>query len=138
MKVPKMYKSSDRYNAGTDVIYNDDSKLQYAPFIYATTESGDSGDEGGEYTMVVHASLNEADKLTLDKTFKEIYDAVSNGNVHIVLESGTNKMVCHLDAVVGESLAVLVHTVASDGTLTTIVLVADSENGYPSEPGGIS
>lgn len=41
--VPKMYKSSDRYNAGTDVIYNDDSKLQYAPFIYATTQSGDNG-----------------------------------------------------------------------------------------------
>ena len=48
MKVPKMYKSSDRYNAGTDVIYNDDSKLQYAPFIYANTQSGDteSGDSG--------------------------------------------------------------------------------------------
>lgn len=48
MKVPKMYKSSDLYDAGTDVIYNDESKLQYAPFIYATTVSGDSGDDGGD------------------------------------------------------------------------------------------
>lgn len=46
MKVPKMYKSSDLYDAGTDVIYNDDSKLQYAPFTYATTQSGDSSDSG--------------------------------------------------------------------------------------------
>ena len=48
MKVPKMYKSSDLYDAGTDVIYNDESKLQYAPFIYATTVSGDSGVDGGD------------------------------------------------------------------------------------------
>lgn len=46
MKVPKMYKSSDLYNAGTDVVYNDDSKLQYAPFIYATMQTVDSSDSG--------------------------------------------------------------------------------------------
>lgn len=59
MKVPKMYKSSDRYNAGVDVIYDDDSKLQIAPFVYASTESGDNGadeggDEEGDEVMTVH------------------------------------------------------------------------------------
>ena len=77
MKVPKMYKSSDLYDAGTDVIYNDDSKLQYAPFIYATNGSGDSGDGGdeeGEDTMVV-----KYDGTKLDKSYKEITDALSSG-----------------------------------------------------------
>ena len=46
MKVPIRYKSSDRYNAGVDVVYDDESKLQYAPFIYATTASGDNGGDG--------------------------------------------------------------------------------------------
>lgn len=58
MKVPNYYKSSDRYNAGTDVIYNDESKLQYAPFIYASVTAKDNGDggddEGGEDEMTVH------------------------------------------------------------------------------------
>lgn len=57
MKVPKMYKSSDRYNAGTDVIYNDDSKLQYAPFIYATTQSGDSGEEGDDTMAILSVKM---------------------------------------------------------------------------------
>ena len=74
MKVPKMYKSSDLYDAGTDVIYDDDSKLQYAPFVYAT-DSGDSGDdEEGEETMVV-----TYDGEKLDKSYKEITDALSSG-----------------------------------------------------------
>ena len=77
MKVPKMYKSSDLYNAGTDVIYNDESKLQYAPFIYATTQSGDSG-EGGEDTMVVAFSYSDGTP-TIDKTWLEISNACVAG-----------------------------------------------------------
>lgn len=84
MKVPKMYKSSGRYNAGTDVIYNDDSKLQYAPFIYATAESGDNGgdgggdDEEGEDTMVV---IFDSATGAIDKSFKELKDAVNSGKI---------------------------------------------------------
>lgn len=89
MKVPKMYKSSDRYNAGTDVIYDDDSKLQYAPFIYATTggDSGDGGngdDEEGEDSMVINL-VNGA----LDKTWNEIYEAVNAGKFAYILEKDT-------------------------------------------------
>lgn len=145
MKVPKMYKSSDRYNAGTDVIYNDESKLQYAPFIYATTESGDNGaddggDEEGEDTMVVHMALNEADKFYLDKTFKEINDAVSTGVVHIISDtSPTTKTVYYLDSIVIglDSLFVYVHSVGSDGTINNVTLVAENENDYPHESGGV-
>ena len=82
MKVPKMYKSSDRYNAGTDVIYNDDSKLQYAPFIYATTESGDGGgdDEEGEDVMIINITSDEqTGYATADKTFTEITGLISSG-----------------------------------------------------------
>lgn len=83
MKVPKMYKSSDRYNAGTDVIYDDDSKLQYAPFIYATTESGDNGDGGGddeegEDTMVV---VYDSQAGTINKSFKDLKDALDSGKI---------------------------------------------------------
>ena len=80
MKVPNMYKSSDRYNAGTDVIYNDGSKLQYAPFIYATTESGDNGgeEEEGEDTMVVKFSFVD-NSYTIDKTWLEISNACIEG-----------------------------------------------------------
>lgn len=77
MKVPKMYKSSDRYNAGTDVIYDDDSKLEYAPFIYAgvtAKDNGEGGDEEGEDVMVV-----KYDGTKLDKSYKEITDALSSG-----------------------------------------------------------
>lgn len=85
MKVPKMYKSSDRYNAGVDVIYNDDSKLQYAPFIYATAESGDNGDGGddeeGEDTMVV---IFDEDTHAIDKSFKELKDAVNAGKIVVL------------------------------------------------------
>jgi hypothetical protein len=98
MKVPKMYKSSDRYNAGTDVIYNDDSKLQYAPFIYATTGSGDSGDDGGdggddeegEEAMLIHINTDSE----LDKNYKEISDAVASGKVvYAILDMGEGEVV---------------------------------------------
>lgn len=83
MKVPKMYKSSDRYNAGTDVIYDDDSKLQYAPFIYAgvtAKDNGDddSGDEEGEDTMM---AIYDAETDTINKSFKELKDAVNAGKI---------------------------------------------------------
>lgn len=96
MKVPKMYRSSDRYNAGTDVIYNDESKLQYAPFIYATTESGDSGDGGddeeGEDVMVVHILENESSNV-LDKNWSEIKGALSSGKlVYVIHEYGETEI----------------------------------------------
>ena len=82
MKVPKMYKSSDLYDAGTDVIYNDDSKLQYAPFIYATTGSGDGGDdEEGEDIMLVNY---DEDNGTIDKTFNELKTAATTGKVAVI------------------------------------------------------
>ena len=91
MKVPKMYKSSDLYDAGTDVIYDDDSKLQYAPFVYATTGSGgDSGDdsgggddEEGEDTMIV---IYDGDTKSIDKSFKDLKDAVNAGKVVVMKE----------------------------------------------------
>ena len=90
MKVPKMYKSSDRYNAGTDVIYDDDSKLQYAPFIYATTESNDSGaDDGeeGEDTMIVNLIWDgEASTYKLDKTWSDINASVTENKLVLIKE----------------------------------------------------
>ena len=87
-----MYKSSDRYNAGVDVIYDDDSKLQYAPFIYATTQSGDNGadeggDEEGEDSMVIKY---DTENSRYDKTWKEVYDASVEGKTVIVVENVTN------------------------------------------------
>ena len=83
--MPKMYKSSDRYNAGTDVIYDDDSKLQYAPFVYATTESGDNGDdsggnddEEGEEGMVV---IYDSQAGTINKSFNDLKDALDTGKI---------------------------------------------------------
>lgn len=84
LKVPIRYKSSDRYNAGVDVVYNDGSKLQYPPFVYATTASGDSGgeDEEGEETMFVNITADESTGYaTMDKTFGEIKDAVDAGKL---------------------------------------------------------
>lgn len=110
MKVPKMYKSSERYDAGVDVIYDDDSKLEYAPFIYATTGSGDSGgdggdDEEGEGIMVVN--VNEvAEGILLDKTWQEIYDAVGEGKYVLIRQSidlplgeDTEYFIFHVDSV---------------------------------------
>lgn len=90
MKVPKMYKSSERYNAGVDIVYDDDSKLQYAPFIYATTESGDSGGDGGDdeegedVGMVVNFIVDDDN---LDKSWKDIYDVFSTGKQVVVKAS---------------------------------------------------
>ena len=131
MKVPKLYKSSDRYNAGTDVIYNDDSKLQYAPFIYAGVTAKDNGDDGGddeegEDTMVVRS----VDSV-LDKTWKEIYDACKSGKVvQIWTELGTDEYPeltieyvqgLYADSVDGYTV------ITGTGTYT-----AEEENGYPS------
>lgn len=85
MKVPIMYKSSERYKAGTDIVYDDGSKLQYPPFIYAVAESGDSGgdggdDEEGEDTMIV---IFDNDTATLNKSFKDMKDAVEGGKIVI-------------------------------------------------------
>lgn len=97
MKVPKMYKSSDLYDAGTDVIYNDDSKLQYAPFVYATTGSGsDSGDdsgggddEEGEDTMVVKY---DEENSRFDKTWKEVRDASVAGKIVVLLMDNSDEV----------------------------------------------
>lgn len=96
MKVPKMYKSSDRYNAGTDVIYDDDSKLQYAPFVYATAESGDSGDdsgggddEEGDETMVVKY---DKENSRFDKTWKEVRDASVAGKIVVILMDDSDEV----------------------------------------------
>lgn len=84
MKVPIRYKSSDRYNAGVDVVYDDESKMQYAPFVYATTASGGNGeDEEGEDVMFVNITSSG----DLDKTWKEIKQAVDNGQI-VVFKNG--------------------------------------------------
>lgn len=126
LKVPIRYKSSDRYNAGVDVVYDDDSKLQYAPFIYATTASGDNGgdeggDEEGEDTMVVNAIMGE-NALSLDKTWQEIHDAIEAGKcVYIRQTIDDSIYILHIDTVgleVGlesETYIVRAHTY-SDGS----------------------
>lgn len=86
MKVPIQYKSSERYNAGVDVIYDDDSKLQFAPFIYTTTQSGDNGaddggDEEGEETMVV---IFDSTTMSIDKSFNDLVDAVKTGKIVVL------------------------------------------------------
>lgn len=92
MKVPKMYKSSDRYNAGTDVIYDDDSKLQYAPFVYAGVTAKDNGDGGGddeegEDVMVVNVIWNdELSSYELDKNWSEIKTEVAAGKLVMLKE----------------------------------------------------
>lgn len=85
MKVPIKYKSSDRYNAGTDVIYDDGSKLQYAPFIYAGVTAKDNGgggdDEEGEDTMIV---IFDESTGGIDKSFKDLKDAVNAGKIVVL------------------------------------------------------
>lgn len=86
MKVPIMYKSSDLYDAGTDVIYDDESKLQYAPFIYAGVTAKDNGDddggdEEGEDSMVV---IYDGTSKTINKSFKDLKDAFETGKIVIL------------------------------------------------------
>ena len=140
MKVPKMYKSSDLYNAGTDVIYNDDSKLQYAPFIYATTHNGDSGDGGddeeGEDSMVIH--LN-AEGTALDKSWSEIKNAVDDGKVCVLVddydENNISIMplynVYNVDSVYGCIFSYYV----TDNTFNSITYTCDSASGFPAYVG---
>lgn len=89
MKVPIRYKSSDRYNAGVDVVYDDESKLQYPPFVYATTASGDNGgddEEGEDETMLII----ENSEMVLDKSFDEIKTAMSQGKVCVIQKADPN------------------------------------------------
>lgn len=144
MKVPIRYKSSDRYNAGVDVVYDDDSKLQYAPFIYATTASGDNGgdggDEEGEDSMVVNINVTEAG-MSLDKTWQEIYDAVGAGKSVYIKQSGSENelayYIMHIDAVAFESsYYVRAHNVAeglNEGEVDTILYMFETgdASGYP-------
>lgn len=143
MKVPIRYESSERYNAGVDVVYDDESKLQYAPFIYATTASGDSGgdgeDEEGEDSMVVNANTT-AQGMSLDKTWQEIYDAVGTGKSVYIRQSGNGEelayYIMHIDAVAFESsYYVRAHNVAEglneEADTLLYMFVADSASGYP-------
>lgn len=89
MKVPILYKSSDRYNAGVDVVYDDGTKLQYPPFVYATIASGDNGgedEEGEDETMLI---IENSD-LVLDKSFDEIKTAMSHGKVCVIQKADPN------------------------------------------------
>lgn len=91
MKVPIKYKSSDRYNAGTDIVYDDGSKLQYAPFIYAgvtAKDNGEGGDEEGEDTMVI---IFDNETQSINKSFKELKEAVTAGKTVVVLYSTTDE-----------------------------------------------
>lgn len=98
-KIPIFYKSSDRYNAGTDVIYDDGSKQQFAPFIYATTQAKDNGGdtpdpEGDDESMVVMINTDNE----LDKNYKEINDAFSAGkNVIAIFNYGEGNVISGRD-----------------------------------------
>lgn len=135
MKVPNMYKSSDLYNGGTDVIYNDDSKLQYAPFIYATTESGDSGDgedeDEGEDGMVVIVTSNELEGTAVcDKTFGEIKTALEAGKFVAFKWGETVSSAIILDT--GQFTVSFYYDLNTMGTFT-----AAGNDGYPTmELGG--
>lgn len=130
MKVPKMYKSSDRYNAGTDVIYNDESKLQYAPFIYATTESGDNGgdggdDEEGDEGMVVTITTNETLGVDIgDKTFDEIESAMKAGKSVIFVWGGQVAPVINLNTTTDQILIML-------SNQYPVAFEKDADTGYP-------
>lgn len=141
MKVPIRYKSSDRYNAGVDVVYDDESKLQYAPLIYATTASGDNGgdseDEEGEDSMVVNAIMGES-ALSLDKTWQEISDAIETGKcVYIRHTIDDSIYILHIDAVGVESSNYFInaHTASKDiddkPELLSRVFTTDSASGHP-------
>lgn len=149
MKVPIRYKSSDRYNAGVDVVYDDESKLQYAPFVYATTASGDNGggeDEEGEDSMVVNANATETG-LELDKTWQEIYDAVETGKSVYLRQTGSSDetaltyIILHIDMVganIGSESStyfVKAHVVSKDlsnnPNITILEFATNNTSGYP-------
>ena len=140
MKVPKMYKSSDRYNAGTDVIYNDDSKLQYAPFIYASITAKDNGDGGddeeGEDTMVIH--LN-AEGTALDKSWNEIKNAVVDGKVCVLIddydENNISTLYLYNVYNVEGAYGCVFSYYVTENTFNSITYSCDSADGFPANTG---
>ena len=146
-----MYKSSERYKAGTDIVYDDGSKLQYPPFIYAVTESGDSGgdggDEEGEDTMI---AIFDNDTETLNKSFKDLKDAVEGGKTVIVKtvglddETGYVVNLLYLVELRNESPSVYYATFATvsidDETTVasslTLFAESETENMYIAQPNG--
>lgn len=137
MKVPIRYKSSDRYNAGVDVVYDDESKLQYAPFVYATTASGDNGgdggdDEEGEDSMVIH--LN-AEGTALDKSWSEIKNAVDDGKVCVLVDDHEENNISikplynvyNVDSVYGCVFSFYV----TENTFNSVEYTCDSADGFP-------
>lgn len=127
MKVPKMYKSSDLYDAGTDVIYDDDSKLQYAPFVYATTDSGDNGgdDEEGDESMTVNITTDDQLGIYIgDVKYTDIETAFKAGkNINFSISNGVK-----IGRVVSIDTEMLFLYVMVDGVK---VLYQTNENGYP-------
>lgn len=138
MKVPKLYKQSDSYNAGTDIIYDDNSKLQYAPFILATTQSGDNGgDEEGYDIMVVNVLWDDAlSRYKLDKTYAEIKSTVQRGNNVLCIETSDGLLNVYTLARVDEEEVVggityhvgFIHV--TNGSVDTMYFTSDSETGF--------
>ena len=144
MKVPIRYKSSDRYNAGVDVVYDDESKLQYAPFIYATTQSGDNGgageDEEGEDVMVVNIIWDsELSNNKLDKNWSEIKTEPAAGKL-VMLKEVPNAdafRMCYLAelytektlGVSGMTYNIIVLSVDNNHSPVAVKYTSDSETG---------
>lgn len=128
-----MYKSSERYKAGTDIIYDDGSKLQYPPFIYAITESGDNGggdggdDEEGEEFMIIKILADNS----LDKTWGEISTALSEGKfpvIHLPYDEGGGE-IYYIDrvSVIEGDYSVFAHSVQGE-TVYGLLFSADSDS----------
>lgn len=96
-KIPIFYKSSDRYEAGTDVIYDDGSKLQFAPFIYASTKAKENGGDTPEEddTMIINYDY---DSSSIDKSYSELLAALKAGKICVftISESETDYAMYYL------------------------------------------
>lgn len=132
MKVPIRYKSSDRYNAGVDVVYDDESKLQYAPFVYATTASGDNGDDSEDEDEGMVVTIKSDDTLggyIGDKTFDEIANAMTAGK-NVVFVWGEEAMpVIHIQTAINQLRVMMING-------TTSVFTKDDNTGYPFQSAG--
>ena len=86
--------------------------------------------------FMVHGTLSEdTGAITLDKTWREIYDAAQEKYVGIIVNDAEGVMNCPLLGTMYVDPVFFVSALFLTGSSATIDFVTDSEDGYPTYAG---
>lgn len=137
MKIPIFYSSSEEFPGGVSVVYDNNDTIDYPPYNYCAAEPA----EGGGGMLITWISDGETD--TLDKTYKEISDAIEAGKCCMVMFEG-GSAVYYVTAIIPDEGSYVVtigsinHGFGLDHTLDSAAFASETETGVLTFVEGVS